>query len=159
MILSFCPETRSSHERCSVKKGVLRNFAKFEACNFILKETLAQVFSREFCKISKNTFSSEYLRTTASQHRHSQSFRAKLSKKHCVNFGQNCDVKEYLATEIINSPITSKRRLDLAYFIQKFCKASKSHQNFDDRNENYLRHQQMLISANIGFSLRALRPG
>ena len=27
------------------------------ACNFIKKETLAQVFSSEFCKISKNTFS------------------------------------------------------------------------------------------------------
>ena len=36
------------------KKGVLRNFAKFtgkhlcQACNFIKKETLAQVFSCEF---------------------------------------------------------------------------------------------------------------
>ena len=28
-----------------------------EACNFIKKETLAQVFSFEFCEISKNTFS------------------------------------------------------------------------------------------------------
>ena len=28
-----------------------------DACNFIKKETLAQVFSFEFCKISKNTFS------------------------------------------------------------------------------------------------------
>ena len=28
-----------------------------QACNFIKKETLAQVFSCEFCKISKNTFS------------------------------------------------------------------------------------------------------
>ena len=52
-------------------KGVLRNFAKFTgkhlcqsiffnkvagACNFIKKETLAQVFSCEFCEISKNTF-------------------------------------------------------------------------------------------------------
>ena len=27
-----------------------------EAANFIKKETLAQVFSREFCEISKNTF-------------------------------------------------------------------------------------------------------
>ena len=27
-----------------------------EACNFIKKETLAQVFSCEFCEISKNTF-------------------------------------------------------------------------------------------------------
>ena len=60
-------------QRCSVKKGVLRNFAKFTgkhlcqslffnkvadlACNFIKKETLAQVFSCEFYKISKNTFS------------------------------------------------------------------------------------------------------
>ena len=79
---------RSSHRRCSVKKSVLGNFAKFtgkhlcqslffnkvagqrpEACNFIKKETLAQVFSCEFCEISKNTYSTEHLRTTASDHR------------------------------------------------------------------------------------------
>ena len=68
-----CHILRSSHQRCSVKKGVLRNFAKFTwkhlcqslffnkvaggACNFIKKETLAQVFSGEFCEISKNNFS------------------------------------------------------------------------------------------------------
>ena len=51
------------------EKGVLRNFAKFAgkhlcqslffnkvAGNIIKKETLAQVFSCEFCEISKNTF-------------------------------------------------------------------------------------------------------
>ena len=44
------------------EKGVLRNFAKFTgkypggAWIFIKKETLAQVFSCEFCEISKNTF-------------------------------------------------------------------------------------------------------
>ena len=39
------------------EKGVLRNFVKFGgACNFIKKETLTQVFSCEFCEISKNTF-------------------------------------------------------------------------------------------------------
>ena len=27
-----------------------------QACNFIKKETLAQVFTSEFCEISKNTF-------------------------------------------------------------------------------------------------------
>ena len=27
-----------------------------QACNFIKKEALAQVFSREFCEISENTF-------------------------------------------------------------------------------------------------------
>ena len=56
------------------KKGVLRNFRKFtgkhllcqslyfnkvadQSCNFIKIETLAHVFSYEFCEISKNTFS------------------------------------------------------------------------------------------------------
>ena len=43
------------------KNGVLR-----KAWNFITKETLAQVFSCEFCEISKNTFLTEYLWTTAS---------------------------------------------------------------------------------------------
>ena len=33
-----------------------------EARNFIKKETLAQVFSCEFCEISKNTFFTEHLR-------------------------------------------------------------------------------------------------
>ena len=68
--------SRSSHWMCSVRKGVLRNFAKFtgkhlgqnlffnkvaclrpEPYNFIKKEVLAQVLSFEFCEISKNTFS------------------------------------------------------------------------------------------------------
>ena len=51
----------------SIKKDVLTNFAKFTgkpvaeipsptACNFIKKESLAQVFSSEFCEISSNTF-------------------------------------------------------------------------------------------------------
>ena len=31
------------------------------ACNFIKKKALAQVFSCEFCEISKNTFFTEYL--------------------------------------------------------------------------------------------------
>ena len=35
-------------------------------CNFIKKETLAQVFSCGFCKISKNTFFTDHLWTTAS---------------------------------------------------------------------------------------------
>ena len=59
---------RSSHRRCSVRKGVLRNFAIFTGKHlyqslffntelyYIKKETLAQVFSYEFCEISKNTF-------------------------------------------------------------------------------------------------------
>ena len=38
-----------------------------KACNFIKKETLTQVFSCEFCEISKNTFFTEHLRATASE--------------------------------------------------------------------------------------------
>ena len=103
--LDTITQARSSHWRCSVKKGVLKNFAKFTgkhlcqslsfnkvaglrsatllkkrlwrrcfpvnfakflAFNFIKKETLSQVFSCEFCKISKNTFFTEHLRTNAS---------------------------------------------------------------------------------------------
>ena len=47
---------RSSHQRCSLRKSVLKNFEKASACNFIKKETLSQMFSCEFCEISKNTF-------------------------------------------------------------------------------------------------------
>ena len=36
-------------------------------CNFIKKETLAQVFSCDFCEISKNTFFTEHLWATASE--------------------------------------------------------------------------------------------
>ena len=62
-----------------MKKGVLRNFTKFtgkHVCQSLFfnkvaglglkKETLAQVFSCEFCEISKNTIFTEHLRTTAS---------------------------------------------------------------------------------------------
>ena len=35
-------------------------------CNFIKKEALAQVFSCEFCEITKNTFFTGHLRATAS---------------------------------------------------------------------------------------------
>ena len=37
-----------------------------EACNFIKKEILGQVFSCEFCEISGNTFITEHLWATAS---------------------------------------------------------------------------------------------
>ena len=73
---------RSNPQKCSVRKGALRNFAKFagNTCvrvsflikfqalvgNFIKRETLAQVFSCEFCEISKNTFFTEHIWVTAS---------------------------------------------------------------------------------------------
>ena len=41
-----------------------------KACNFIKKETLAQVFSYEFYEIFKSTFFTEHLRATASAYSH-----------------------------------------------------------------------------------------
>ena len=61
-----------------MKKDVLRNFAKFTRKHLhpasLLKKRLAQVFSREFCEISKNTFFTEHLRTTASRAKVQASF-------------------------------------------------------------------------------------
>ena len=72
--------SRSSHQRCSVKKGILRNLAKFTgkhlcqslffnkvaggAYNFIKKETLTQVFSCKFCEIFEKTFFTEHVWAT-----------------------------------------------------------------------------------------------
>ena len=62
---------RSSNQRCSINsvlEGFLIKLAwnLREACNFIKKEILPQVFSCAFCEISKNTFFTEHLWTTAS---------------------------------------------------------------------------------------------
>ena len=60
-----------------MKKGVLINFTKFtgkhlrqsvffnKVAGIIKNETLAQVFSCEFCETYKNTFFTEYLWATA----------------------------------------------------------------------------------------------
>ena len=64
--------SRSSRPEALCKKSVLKNLAKFigkhlcqslffnknadVVCNYIKKETLAQVFFCEFCEIFKNTF-------------------------------------------------------------------------------------------------------
>ena len=61
---------RSSHRRCSLKKGVFRNFAKFrkishEACNFIKKRLWHKRFPVNFAKFRKTPFFKyKYLRTS-----------------------------------------------------------------------------------------------
>ena len=63
--------TEAVAQRCSVKKVFLEIFQNSQekntcvrfsflikqACNLLKKQNLAQVFSYEFCEISKNTFS------------------------------------------------------------------------------------------------------
>ena len=82
IFLPFTVQTQSSwgvlQKRCSQKFHKI--YRKENTCarvsfliklqaqgrNFIKKETLAQVFSCEFCEISKNNFFTEHLQTTAS---------------------------------------------------------------------------------------------
>ena len=77
---------RSSHRMCSVKKDILRSFAKFTwkhlyrslFINKILeikKETPTQIFSCEFNEIFKNTFFTEHFWMAASVH-----------INHCISF-------------------------------------------------------------------------
>ena len=56
---------QNSQENTCVRVSFLTKF-QTEDCNFIKKNTLAQVFSCEFCKISKNIFFIEHLLATAS---------------------------------------------------------------------------------------------
>ena len=70
--------SRSSHQRCSIEKAVLRNFSIFsgkhlcwslfliQACNFIKRDS-NKVFSCEYCEIFKNTYSKENLPRTTSR--------------------------------------------------------------------------------------------
>ena len=78
----FCKKSRSSHQRCSIKKAVLKNIAIFTGIHLrrnlfliklqafrpatLLKETPTQVISCEHCEIFKNTYFEKHLRTTAS---------------------------------------------------------------------------------------------
>ena len=64
---------KSSHRRCSVTKGVLRNFSKFRGKHlrqilFLNKVAgllfnMAQVFSCEFAKFLRAPFVTEHLRS------------------------------------------------------------------------------------------------
>ena len=91
-----------------MKKGILKNLSKFTekqlcqslffnkvaggACNFIKKETLAQVLSCEFCKLFKNTGFTELFWETASVACQKPIFTRKLqSSQHkckCIQFSK-----------------------------------------------------------------------
>ena len=53
---------KNSLENCARASFLIKLPAMPQACNFIKNETLAQVFSGEFCEFSKSTFFTEHLR-------------------------------------------------------------------------------------------------
>ena len=64
-----CLALRSSYRRCSLTKGILRNFSKFTGKHlrlFFKKRLLHRCFPMIFSEIFKNTFFTERLRATAS---------------------------------------------------------------------------------------------
>ena len=64
--------TKSSHQRCFVKKNVLKNIAKITGKHLLIKrlsfkkETPKHVFSSGIFKIFKSTFFTEHLRVNTS---------------------------------------------------------------------------------------------
>ena len=56
----FLKISQSSQENTCARVPFLIKL-QVEACNFIRKETLTQVFSCKFCEIFKNTFCTEHL--------------------------------------------------------------------------------------------------
>ena len=59
-------EFRHIHKKTPVLKSLLNKVAASKACTFI-KKTTSQMFSCEYCEISKNTYFEEHLRMAASE--------------------------------------------------------------------------------------------
>ena len=70
---------RNSHQTCSLKKVVLKNFARFigkDLVGVFNKVVPTQVFSCEYCKIFKNTYFEEHPWMAASECCLQQQWRA-----------------------------------------------------------------------------------
>ena len=82
---------------------------------FFNKETLAQVFSREFCEISKYTFFKQHFRTTAAAQAHSSVFVSSMS-----------NISEYHeGTRIVSSFLRIARRFEQKSLSQGFSDVSE----------------------------------
>ena len=92
-----------------------------EACNFIKKEMLAQVFSYEFCEIYKNTFFIEHLRATASEVSQNQKQQLKVFCKKGVpkNFAKSTGKRPEVSNFIKKETLTQ-------VFSCEFCEIFKN---------------------------------
>ena len=111
-----------------MKKGVLKSFTKFtgEHLRQILflttlsKKRLAQVFSCEFCEISKNTIFTEQLRATASFSLESRRFNERSSHQRCsVKKVFLVILKLYRETPVLESLFNKVAGLRACCFIKK----------------------------------------
>ena len=87
----FCKKSRSCHQRCSIKKAVLNNFAIFtrkHLCRslFLIKWRLQhRCFSLNIVKFLKNIYFEKHLQTTASVNPRAAVFQESCFTK-CLNF-------------------------------------------------------------------------
>ena len=78
LVLRFMIYVRSSHRRCSIKKGVLRNFTKFttpvpesllnKVATLLKKRLWHRRFPMNSAKFLRTPFFTEHLQTTTSVH-------------------------------------------------------------------------------------------
>ena len=77
----FCKKSRSCHQKCSIKKAIINNFAKFTGKHLcwsllllklkafrsatLLKENPTLMFFCKYCEIFKNVYFEKHLQTTA----------------------------------------------------------------------------------------------
>ena len=87
--------TKAVSRSCSVKKIVLKNFAKFtgkrlsrslrpQVCNFIKNETLAQVFFCEYCKIFRTSFTQNTSGRPPLRYKYVYMYMYTLQSKKCL---------------------------------------------------------------------------
>ena len=89
---------------------------EMQACNFFKKETLAQVLSYEFCKISNNTLFIEPLWATAFCYHHSISERQHALVLLEPIFPIFCTISTILLRTHSALPIMSIRYADIPHF-------------------------------------------
>ena len=132
----FCKKSRNSHQRCSIKKAVLKNFAIFTGIHLcwslfliklqayrpaiLLKTDSTKGFFCEYCEIFKNTLFEKHLQTTTSVNSRAVVFQESLAlpKRNVLALGIFNLGELVQWTQVQNV----SRGLYLPYFPKKFSK-------------------------------------
>ena len=125
--LKKCLNSRSSHQRCSIEKAVLKNFAIFTGKHLhwslflielqvwgpatVLKETPAKVFFCAYCEIFKNTYFQEKLQRTASLNCKQQRLPPALNSISLFSSRSTLRFKEFsLGCLVVDSSLIRKKK-------------------------------------------------